>query len=76
MGERKNADAWVRYVLREHGIQTIPWPDGSWGLLNVPGKWCSVISVLHAGLEAALNGEELPRLVPKEKPKRRRPGHG
>ncbi len=53
---------WVRQLMEAHGIQVIQWPDNSVGLLNVPAKWCAVISDLSNGLACLSEGEPLPKL--------------
>lgn len=65
------AEAWVRSVLRAHGIQLVSWGDDSVGMLNVPGKWCSLVADLTSGLIALEAGEPLPKLVAPEPKKKR-----
>lgn len=67
---RLKAEILVHHVLSLHGVKLHRFRDGTFGILDVPGKWASVIRCLHESLLAALTGEELPRFKVEEPPPR------
>lgn len=65
------AKAFSRSVWRAMGVQTMSWPDGSIGVLNVPAKWIEMHGVMAEALVCALMGEPLPEVSAAEPKKRR-----
>jgi hypothetical protein len=74
---------WVRMLLLRAGIRLVNFskasdigPPPPMGLINVPGKYVSIIDAMHQAIVAAANGEKLPEFVPlppaKTGPRRKR----
>lgn len=47
----------ARRVMRSHGVQTMAFSDGSFGMLRVPKKWGGLISDLIAAFDLREKGE-------------------
>jgi hypothetical protein len=65
-------EQWFMDLLRAHGVKTERWNNGEVGLLDVPAKWCAVLSDLMTGLVVIAEDGALPKLLPPGKGKVRR----
>lgn len=67
--KQEKVEEWVADLLRSHGVNVVKWNNNEMGLLNVPAKWCAVISDLTVALVAVGAGDPLPKLLKKGKGK-------
>lgn len=61
-------ESWIKQMLLRSGVRVINFARGddppSYGLLNVPGKYCRIIDTMHIAMVNLALGHDLPEFLP------------